>query len=152
VSKHVRRRALKGPAERAGWVSVSIGTALAIVVYVLVAPFRCDVSGVCHGLVAFDYAPDSAGHWQALGAGALVGSTATVLVFAVLAEGHSRIVLRVVLTPLLVAALVVSLLSHSALIIIGPVITGFVLWGLWAGGRAQHRADAEPPPIYERSP
>lgn len=132
-------------------ISVAVGCAVGLLVFLAVAPFDCDATGICHGFLAFDYGRDSRGPWQALGAGALVGTVAATLLFAVLAEGTPKTVMRVALTPLLLGGIAISVLSQSVLFIAGPVIGGLMLWGLWAGsGRRRSSSDPEPPPFYRR--
>lgn len=123
-----------------GSIPVIFGIAIAVVVYVLVAPFDCTRGGVCDGLVAFHYQPDSAGHWQALGAATLVGGAAALLLWLVLGSGDpGHEIAKVVATPLLLAGTAVSLLSQSVLLIVGPVAGGLVLWLMWgARGRARN--------------
>lgn len=133
-----------------GGLCASLGAGAGLVTCVLVAPFRCAASGVCSGLVAFDYQADSAGHWQAIGAAAIVGVTVALLLFAVLAEGRSQIAMRVMLTPLLLTAIVISALSQSVLILLGPTVGSLVLWRLWSGQPRPRGPMAEPPPFYDR--
>jgi ABC-type Fe3+-siderophore transport system permease subunit len=133
-----------------GVLCASVGAGFGLVTYVLVAPFRCAASGACSGLVAFDYPPDSPGHWQAVGAGAVVGATVALLLFAALAEGRSQIALRIVLTPLLLAAIGISALSQSVLILLGPTVGSLVLWRLWSGQSRSKSPMSEPPPFYDR--
>lgn len=85
---------------------------MGLVAYALVAPFRCAASGACSGVVAFDYPPDSAGHWQPVGAGAVVGAIVALPLFAALAEGRSKIALRILLTPLLLAAIRICVIAE----------------------------------------
>ena len=132
-------------------VSVVVGCTVGLLVFLAVAPFSCDETGICHGFLAFDYGRDSRGPWQALGAAVLVGTIAATLLFAVLAEGAVRTVMRVALTPFLLGGIAISLLSQSALFIAGPVIGGLVLWRLWGGSRGRRNSgDQEPRPIYGR--
>lgn len=133
-----------------GVLCASVGAGLGLVMYALVAPFRCAASGACSGLVAFDYPPDSAGHWQAVGAGAIVGATVALFLFAALAEGRSKIALRILLTPLLLVAIVISALSQSVLILLGPAVGSLVLWRLWSGQPRSRGPMSEPPPFYDR--
>lgn len=131
-------------------VSVAVGCAIGLLVFLAVAPFDCDDNGICHGFLAFDYSRDSRGPWQAVGAGALVGALSAVVLFAVLAEGRAKSLMRVVLTPFLLAGIAITVLSHSIMFILGPLVCGLVLWGVWKGS-ASGSANAEPPPFYERA-
>lgn len=131
-------------------LSVTVGCALGLLVFLAVAPFDCDDNGICHGLLAFDYGRDSQGPWQAVGAGVLGGAVVAILLFATLAEGKAKSVMRVALTPFLVAGIAVTILSHSILFILGPLICGLVLWELCRGGSRSAHASPEPPPFYER--
>lgn len=132
-------------------ISIAVGSAVGLLVFLAVVPFDCDGTGICHGFLAFDYGRDSRGPWQALGAGALVGTVAATLLFAVLAEGTAKTVMRIALTPLLLGGIAISLLSQSLLFIAGPVLGGLVLWRLWAGSRRRRSSsDPEPPPFYGR--
>ena len=133
-----------------GVVCASVGAGLGLATYVLVAPFRCAASGACSGLVAFDYPPDSAGHWQAIGAGPVVGAAVALLLFAALAEGRSKIALRILLTLPLLAAIVISAFSQSVLILLGPTVGSLVLWRLWSGQPRARGPMSEPPPFYDR--
>jgi lysylphosphatidylglycerol synthetase-like protein (DUF2156 family) len=114
-------------------VCVAVGCTVGLLVFLAVAPFECEDNGICHGFLAFDYGRDSRGPWQAVGAGALVGAVAAILLFAVLAQGRAK-----------------SVLSQSILFVLGPLICGLVLWGLWKGN-ASASANAEPPPFYDRA-
>jgi hypothetical protein len=130
-------------------VCVAVGCTVGLLVFLAVAPFDCDDNGICHGFLAFDYGRDSRGPWQAIGAGTLVGAVTAILLFAVLAESKAKSVTRIVLTPVLVAGIGTSVLSQSVLFVIGPVIGGLVLWGLWSGG-TRDTGNPEPPPFYGR--
>lgn len=134
----------------AGLIATAVGLVVGLVVYLLVAPFDCNSSGFCEGLVAFQYQPDSAGHWQAIGAGAVVGGSVALLLWAALApEGPIFTIIRVVLTMLLVGGIGISLLSQSILIIVGPLLGGLFLWLIWGSGRRARRL-SEPGPFYSR--
>ena len=114
-------------------MALVFGLLVAIVVYVLVAPFTCSVDGTCDGLVAFHYRPASAGHWQAIGAAALVGGVVALLIWLVLgSEGPGHTVAKVVATPLLIAGIGVSVMSQSVLLIVGPLVGGLTLGLMWA--------------------
>lgn len=107
--------------------------ALAAGTFLAVAPFSCDEDGWCHGAVAFEYGPSSAGMWQAIGAAALVGGVAWLLVWlAASPERNSLRGARVAVSALLVAGGAISLLSHSLLVLAGPLGAGFFLWLMWA--------------------
>lgn len=130
--------------------SVAAGCAVGLLVFLAVAPFDCDHTGICHGFVAFDYGRDSRGPWQALGAGLLVGAVTATLLFAVLADGTAKTVMRVALTPLLLGGIAISVLSQSVLLVVGPVVGGLVLWGLWRGSSRPSSSDPAPPPFFGR--
>ena len=118
---------------RNGLAALGAGFLTALLVYVLVAPFKCSARGTCDGLVAFTYQPDSAGHWQAIGAAALVGGAAALLIWlAIGSGGPGHKVAKLVATPLLVAGIGVSILSQSLLMFVGPLVGGLVLWFMWA--------------------
>lgn len=111
-----------------GLVPLGCGAAVAVVVYVLVAPFKCTARGICEGLVAFDHT----GHWQAIGAALLVGGVVALLVWLALgADSPRHRAARVIATPLLIVAVCVSALSHSALFIVGPLVGVLVLFLMW---------------------
>jgi hypothetical protein len=131
-------------------VCVAVGCTVGLLVFLAVAPFECEDNGICHGFLAFDYGRDSRGPWQAVGAGALVGAVAAILLFAVLAQGRAKSVMRLLLTPFLLAGIAITVLSQSILFVLGPLICGLVLWGLWKGN-ASASANAEPPPFYDRA-
>lgn len=131
-------------------VSVAVGSSVGLLVFLAVAPFSCDDTGICHGFLAFDYGRDSRGPWQAVSAGVLVGAVVAILLFAVLAEGTAKNVLRVALTPLLLGGIAITVLSHSILFILGPVFCGLVLSALWSGVSPIRNQDPEPPPFYGR--
>jgi glycerol uptake facilitator-like aquaporin len=121
---------------RGGVIARALGGLAAVVVYLLVAPFECTDDGTCEGLVAFRYPPDSAGHWQAIGAAALVGGLVALLLWLVLGpEGRGHTVAKIVATPLLLAGIGISVLSQSALLVVGPVVGGLVLWLMWRPAR-----------------
>ena len=108
-----------------------VGACVAVVIYVIVAPSRC-LGRTCDGLVAFHYPPDSAGHWEAVGAAAVLGSAAALLMWLVIdSEGPAHTWAKIVATPLLIAGMATSLLSQSVLFILGPVIACLVLWFMW---------------------
>ena len=136
-----------------GTIALGLGGLVALVVYVLVAPFKCTAEGTCDGLVAFHYPPDSGGHWQAVGAAALVGGVAALLLWLVLgSEGPGHKVAKIIATPLLIAGIGVSILSQSVLFVIGPVIGGLVLWLMWGSKRpSSDNTNPEPEPFSGRS-
>ena len=133
-----------------GSVATGFGAAVALVVYVLVAPFKCS-RGTCDGLVAFHYQPDSAGHLQAIGAAVLVGGAAALLLWLVLGPDRHKAA-RLVATPLLIAGIGVSVLSHSVLFIVGPLVGGVVLWLMWfpPSWQVSGNSNPEPDPFYSR--
>jgi apolipoprotein N-acyltransferase len=101
-------------------------------VYLAVAPFRCEPDGACSGFVAFDYPIGSAAHLRALGAGAIVGLALFLPVWVAVSEPSPlRSALRAVLTVVLIGFIGVSLLSQHVLIVIGPVLGGILLWLMW---------------------
>lgn len=108
---------------------------LGAAIYVAVAPWSCDPDGWCRGLVAFDYGPGSTKHVQALAAAALVGGVTWLL--ARLAASPDRATargLRVAVSVLLVAGAALSALSHSLLVVAGPLGAATLLWLLWGRG------------------
>ena len=108
------------------------GALTALAVYVAVAPFQCDAARSCDGLVAFHYPPTSAGHWQALGAAAVVGAGVALLLWTSFErEGRVSAVSRVVVTVLLALGAGISLLSQSVLIVVGPLLASVFLWLMW---------------------
>jgi fructose-specific phosphotransferase system IIC component len=114
-------------------VAAVLGSLAVMAVYVSVAPFRCRSDGWCHGLVAFDYEPRSAGHWQAVGAAALVGGFVAMLAWVSLPpSGSLKNALRVVVTALLAPLITVSLVSQSIMMVIGPVLGAPILWLMWS--------------------
>ena len=123
-----------------GLAALGFGLLVALGVYILVAPFKCGDRGTCDGFVAFHYRPGSPGHWQAIGAAALVGSVVALLIWLVLdSERPGHKVARIIATPLLVAGISVSILSQSLLFIVGPFVGGLVLWLMWGSKRVRNR-------------
>lgn len=132
-------------------IATIAGFVIGLLTYLLVAPFSCDRDGSCHGLVAFNYEPGSAGHWQALGAGALVGAVVAMLLWLAMAAGRVHSIARMIATPLLVVGVGISLLSQSVLFVLGPLVGGLVLWLMWSsGGRSRHAEFSEPGPFHSR--
>lgn len=139
--------------ERGGGAIALTGALItAAVAYLAVAPFRCTPDGTCDGLVAFHYQADSAGHWQAIAAGAVVGGAVGLLLWLLVApEGPWLTAGKGVVSVLLVAGLGISLLSQSVLVVVGPVLVGILLWLMWRGsGRAQENDNPEPEPFSAR--
>ena len=137
---------------RGGLAALVFGFFVAAAVYILVAPFKCSGDGTCAGLVAFQYRPDSVGHWQAIGAGALVGGVVGLLIWLVLgSEGLGHKVARALATPLLIAGIGVSIVSQSILLLIGPIVGGLVLWLMWGSRRpSTDNSNPEPGPFLSR--
>ena len=140
------------PGDRTSLVT-GFGVVLGVVVYVLVAPFRCSSGGTCDGLVAFHYQPGSPGHWQAIGAAALVGGTGALLLWLVVGSdtrGHK--LSKLLMTPLLLVGIGVSVLSQSLLFVAGPLLGGIVLWLMWfpPPWRVSGNANPEPGPFHSR--
>lgn len=140
-------------------VSAGIGLLLGVIVYVLIAPFRCytETYGrlterVCDGIIAFHYSADSTGHWQAIGASAAVAAATALLIWLFIApEGRSRLVVRVFFGILLLVATPVMLLSHSFLALAAPVSATLGFWLLRSGTRRSGHLDgAEPGPLHSR--
>ena len=134
-------------------VATGFGAAVALVVYVLVAPFKCSRGGTCDGLVAFHYQPDSAGHLQAIGAAVLVGGAAALLLWLVLGSdrgGHKAA--KVIATPVLLVGIGMSMYSQSILFFLGPVAGPLLLWLMWAPPPWQYRGKSspEPDPFHSR--
>lgn len=131
---------------RTNWARLVAGVSglvTAGAVYVMVAPFRCDPAGSCHGLVAFDYPPGSAAQMRALGAALLVGSAVALPLWVALSPPtHANTVLRTILSVVLVGFIGISLLSHSVLIILGPLLGGIFLWLTWSRNAPARRSVA----------
>ena len=122
-------------------VALRSGLVAGLAVYGAVAPFICAPSGSCEGIVAFHYQPDSAGHFQAVGAAVLVGAAVGLLLWTSLGRGGA--ITRAVVTVLLIAGSGISLLSQSVLIFLGPLVTGVFLWFMWAPRSPAQRAGLE---------
>lgn len=114
-------------AER-GFRAAMLGVAAIVATYVAVAPFSC-TDGSCSGWVAFDYREGANGHLQAILTAVAVGAVVALLVRAATGEQHRSV--RLILTVLLIAGIVVCLLSQSVLFIVGPLVGGLVLWSMW---------------------
>ena len=106
--------------------------AVAAATFLGVAPFSCSGNGWCHGFAAFDYGPASPGIWQSFGTAALLGGVVWLLVWlAVSPERTTPLGARAVVSLLLVAGAGISLLSHSLLVVAGPLVAGLFLWLIW---------------------
>ncbi len=109
------------------------GSITGVVTYLLVAPFTCPPSGACEGWIAFHYQPDSAGHWQAASAGLLLGACLSALLWLALAPPSRMFAAaRLVATPIFIAGTAVSIYSQSVLLVLGPALSGVMLWLMWS--------------------
>lgn len=112
------------------------GSITGVVTYLLVAPFTCRPSGACEGWIAFQYQPNSAGHFQAASAGLLLGACLSALLWLALAPPSRTFAMaRLVATPIFIAGAAVSIYSQSVLLVLGPVLSVVMLWLMWSKPR-----------------
>jgi hypothetical protein len=119
-------------------VYLAAGLITGLATYSLVAPFTCQPSGACEGWVAFQYQPDSAGHFQAATAALLLGASLCALLWLALSSAtRTFAVARLIATPLFIAGAVVSIYSQSALLVMGPTLSVVMLWLMWTKPRGE---------------
>jgi hypothetical protein len=121
-----------GPASKAARLTLAVGLLFACVGFLATAPFRCDLTGHCQGILAFDYPYGKTGYGQSSVAAIVVGVLAALFTWvASTPMTRWKLRFRMVVSVGLAGAIPISLISQSFMMIVGPVVGGALLWLLW---------------------